>query len=934
MDIDKYPAPYRATKLWNEAICLFRNGMPLKRHRKHIKLHDNCFSGGEAVSWLHSTLKDDENFGQDVTREKTFQLLSKFLKVGVFQCVNSGNADSKEAFKENELYRFCCRSPLRNIQLSTLASLSSQHPPADKGVTRSTSRCTLSHKLPKRSPSFQFNYLEEIKSRAASNQLKQMEIEEVWKTVVLGRLQALLGALSVDDLLPSNQTSGARIMKNANFINGLASYHSFNRSQLFPRWILAAMKSLINWPHLNRSASSFIWYPGFEVDVFKVIKDYFSNLESPLITSFLYSAFINSYAYVEYVESLQEFDECASTDAEYQGMSCGLPSKSQENLVLNMTTSSDLRNKICQSEPLYCPLKVREIVNSFNESFSDNCGASRMELSRIHSVGNSNPAAYSDKNEVPPCNGEYQFYSARKLLSSPLPPNACFETAFTSDSPVTRIIPRKEVENIHLTHRNRQRESFCQRAICSVPHPSNKQAASPHHKSLDVLCNIRRNSSAPNLIDISSTNDESSNYTTTNYAEKGDLHDHHHNKSLVHGEAQLNNSSSHIFGNATSHPTNCTPACSKVKLKKSHGHNNVQRRSTRRKKSPSESGLNEKLHHIRNKSGGYVNVALSSSVDELDQSCGFDHLLGEDLDYDKALDTLHKLIKCTYRGGESESFSEVKVQSDACGNQSCSSTSSLWSYHTAASGEQSCSSDVLAATSRFVMDCRSSNPTAEELMNTGIQTVQGQQLGLDIFQLLLLLLPPVNRYKLHVLLYFMSNIISNGKLVLQDGICTKSLLLDTFTPSILRPEANVKGDEGLARRLISFFLDNHQALFQVSPGLQSEVNSHLLQLPKQVELSGPGGAPMAYCERISCQQYEEQKLTGSRLALVELLDQIIMDEKMGSKEKKKRLKMFREAYPHIYHMRFPCHKKEDERQSKSRGILGFASLTRLRNLRI
>lgn len=45
-----------------------------------------------------------------------------------------------------------------------------------------------------------------------------------------------------------------------------------------------------------------------------------------------------------------------------------------------------------------------------------------------------------------------------------------------------------------------------------------------------------------------------------------------------------------------------------------------------------------------------------------------------------------------------------------------------------------------------------------------------------------------------------------------------------------------------------------------------------------------------YCEQLTKNQFENQGITSSWLALAELLDQIINDKKMKSKEKKKRLK--------------------------------------------
>jgi hypothetical protein len=48
---------------------------------------------------------------------------------------------------------------------------------------------------------------------------------------------------------------------------------------------------------------------------------------------------------------------------------------------------------------------------------------------------------------------------------------------------------------------------------------------------------------------------------------------------------------------------------------------------------------------------------------------------------------------------------------------------------------------------------------------------------------------------------------------------------------------------------------------------------------------------MTYCQQVSSRQFEHQRLTGSQLALSELLEQILSDCKMGHKEKRKRLKM-------------------------------------------
>ncbi|CAB4066220.1 unnamed protein product [Lepeophtheirus salmonis] len=99
--------PWRATRLWNEIVGSFQGGMPLKRHRKSVlasKAVDNCFSGSEAVDWLHKYLKRNANFGVGVSKDQTLLLLEKLLKAGIFRAGSKGQRS--EIFKESELYVF------------------------------------------------------------------------------------------------------------------------------------------------------------------------------------------------------------------------------------------------------------------------------------------------------------------------------------------------------------------------------------------------------------------------------------------------------------------------------------------------------------------------------------------------------------------------------------------------------------------------------------------------------------------------------------------------------------------------------------------------------------------------------------------------------------------------------------------------------------
>lgn len=90
---------------WNETIKLFRGGMPLRRHWAHFRYYDCSFTGSEAVDYLHELLRGNYNFGPEVTRYQTLQLLRKFLKAHVIEDIKGRHGT--EDFEDNgNLYRY------------------------------------------------------------------------------------------------------------------------------------------------------------------------------------------------------------------------------------------------------------------------------------------------------------------------------------------------------------------------------------------------------------------------------------------------------------------------------------------------------------------------------------------------------------------------------------------------------------------------------------------------------------------------------------------------------------------------------------------------------------------------------------------------------------------------------------------------------------
>ncbi|KAL3870133.1 hypothetical protein ACJMK2_042744 [Sinanodonta woodiana] len=94
-----------------------------------------------------------------------------------------------------------------------------------------------------------------------------------------------------------------------------------------------------------------------------------------------------------------------------------------------------------------------------------------------------------------------------------------------------------------------------------------------------------------------------------------------------------------------------------------------------------------------------------------------------------------------------------------------------------------------------------------------------------------------------------------------------------------------------------------------------------------------------YCKQVTVNEYENLRLSHSQKALVDLLDEIIADNTMSSKDKKKRLKQFQKTYPDIYAERFPSVQNEadcdiKETKPKIKPPLFVKPLLRLRGLRI
>lgn len=293
--------PYRATKLWNEVTTSFRVGMPLRKHRQHLKKYSNCFTAVEAVDWLYDLLRSNSNFGPEVTRQQTIQLLRKFLKNHVIEDIK-GRWGSENLDDNNQLFRFPATSPLKTFpqRHTEIKKTSTEYFSKDRDSIFKLRN--LSRKTPKkRGLQFSQENTEKINHERITNEdqenvpenkeISQEDVEDVWRYVTMIYLQTILGVPSIEELINPNQVIPQYIMYNMANTSKHGVVILQNKSEDLPHWVLSAMKCLANWPRCNDTNS--LTYVGFERDVFKTIADYFLDLPEPLLTFEYYELFVN-----------------------------------------------------------------------------------------------------------------------------------------------------------------------------------------------------------------------------------------------------------------------------------------------------------------------------------------------------------------------------------------------------------------------------------------------------------------------------------------------------------------------------------------------------------------------------------------------------------------------------------------------------------------
>ncbi|KAK4307168.1 hypothetical protein Pmani_021048 [Petrolisthes manimaculis] len=330
--------PYRATKLWNDAVRSFYHGMPVGGHWRGLRHYDRCFTASEAIAWLHHHLRHDTNFGASVSRDQTTKLLRKFVKAGLIEDVRGSSYTHQEEFKDSkDLYRFSSRSPLKALRTPRTPGrppLSSLH---------SNNKCEegASPMLSKRLPG---SFRESIRSKSragprdckenAANERKDLgnqecgsegesqgqlqkchlvaktltkeETNQVWRKVYLQQLEQVCQELlycPANTVVNIEGVSGELVRHNMTQVSarGVVTI-PLGQPDPLPSWLITAMRCLADWPNMSDPSVNIPNYPGVERDVFNILRDYFTNLAEPLIPYQLYDAVVRLYIGAEFLD--------------------------------------------------------------------------------------------------------------------------------------------------------------------------------------------------------------------------------------------------------------------------------------------------------------------------------------------------------------------------------------------------------------------------------------------------------------------------------------------------------------------------------------------------------------------------------------------------------------------------------------------------------
>ncbi|ERE72183.1 glutamine and serine-rich protein 1 [Cricetulus griseus] len=197
--------PFGATYVWSSIINTLQTQVEVKKRRHHLKRHNDCFIGSEAVDVIYSHLTQNKFFGDvDIPRAKVVRVCQALMDYKVFEAVPTRvfGKDKKPPFEDSScsLYRF-----------TTIPGQNSQSGNENKVDSPSRYSDTLFQ-----SPEIKSDSLEDLWENLSlkpansphiniSTRLSPQVINEVWQEETIGRLLQLVDLPFLDSLLKQQE---------------------------------------------------------------------------------------------------------------------------------------------------------------------------------------------------------------------------------------------------------------------------------------------------------------------------------------------------------------------------------------------------------------------------------------------------------------------------------------------------------------------------------------------------------------------------------------------------------------------------------------------------------------------------------------------------------------------------------------------------------
>ena len=492
--------PWRATRLWNEIIRSLRSDMPARKHMKALKTYDSCFSSSEVTDWLQKNLQRNSNFGSDVTKEQTVQLLNKLARARIIE--NVRDEDSRE-FKENELYRLSVKSPVKTAR-TPVKSDKKEEKRTVLGDVANTPRRNLEQENyrgaeEERSDVSSLDDREKVERRTSllprrkrdssrvrkareeaakrdlnlsyfqslpANSLIILDNDSTWRKVFSSQLSGTLSGHHVKLLEQAELLSMERVMHNMTRVSSKGIVQIEDKREDLPHWVLSAMKCLANWPRqlrtVNGRESCLPSYPGFEQDVFNVVKDYFLDLKEPLTSFGLYDHFLDAWIKAEAVAAIPRRQIPPQQQQQQRRLTlsppggpgapgCHLHPGSASRPCSRPYTQTDL--DLPQHPQQFYTMSEADPEDFLLMSNQERTAKIKATFSCLPPLATSSVKTNSSNNSslTPNSSVLSPDMSTTAIMKTFLPPNSCFETVFLGNSPVTRIVPQAETETLHIS---------------------------------------------------------------------------------------------------------------------------------------------------------------------------------------------------------------------------------------------------------------------------------------------------------------------------------------------------------------------------------------------------------------------------------------------------------------------------------------------------